>query len=77
MENKGQSESQTELKVAGGNSPSAAKSSLLRSSLVVGIMTMLSRVLGLARDVVVDFVRRENLKEIVDYICTTHLHRLR
>ncbi|NRA19683.1 MAG: murein biosynthesis integral membrane protein MurJ [Oceanospirillaceae bacterium] len=53
MENKGQSESQTELKVAGGNSPSAAKSSLLRSSLVVGIMTMLSRVLGLARDVVV------------------------
>jgi len=30
-----------------------AKSSLLRSSLVVGVMTMLSRVLGLARDVVV------------------------
>ncbi len=35
------------------NQPELKKSGLLRSSLVVGIMTMLSRVLGLARDVVV------------------------
>ncbi|WP_163372558.1 murein biosynthesis integral membrane protein MurJ [Endozoicomonas acroporae] len=35
------------------NQPEPKKSGLLRSSLVVGIMTMLSRVLGLARDVVV------------------------
>ncbi len=35
------------------NQPEQKKSGLLRSSLVVGIMTMLSRVLGLARDVVV------------------------
>ena len=35
------------------NQPEQKKSGLLRSGLVVGIMTMLSRVLGLARDVVV------------------------
>ncbi|WP_083232441.1 murein biosynthesis integral membrane protein MurJ [Endozoicomonas atrinae] len=35
------------------NQPEPKKSGLLKSSLVVGIMTMLSRVLGLARDVVV------------------------
>lgn len=35
------------------NQPEQKKSGLLRSSLVVGMMTMLSRVLGLARDVVV------------------------
>ncbi|EPJ49279.1 MAG: MVIN-like virulence factor [Osedax symbiont Rs2] len=57
MENKGQNEPQSTLvnKAAGSRqfSEKAPKPSLLRSSLLVGMMTMLSRVLGLVRDVVV------------------------
>lgn len=50
---KRESNSQNES-VSGGVTPVVeAKTSLLRSSLIVGCMTMLSRVLGLARDVVV------------------------
>ena len=57
MEHKGQKEPDTaaadKAVTARQFSEIAAKSSLLRSSLLVGTMTMLSRVLGLARDVVV------------------------
>lgn len=57
MEDKEQKESPSAVPdnaVEGGQFPELrAKSSLLRSSLLVGMMTMLSRVLGLVRDVVV------------------------
>lgn len=57
MENKGQNgrslEQSCEREKPVPKTQNVAKPSLLRSSLVVGVMTMLSRVLGLARDVVV------------------------
>ena len=57
MEKPSENEQQSPAKTASVGEVSAvketAKSSLLRSSLIVGTMTMLSRVLGLVRDIVV------------------------